>query len=201
MFDLFNIPQFIHSYGYIGIFIIVFLESGVFPPLPGDSLLFTAGLFASAAGLNIVLLLVAIFLATLFGALLGYEVGVYLIRLQKYSWFRKILKQQNIDKANAFFAEYGRLAITFARFIPFMRTLVPIAAGVAHMDYKAFLRYSILGSALWSSLVTLLGYFLGRAFPAIKDYLWVVALLIVFVSVIPFIIEFTRRKVSKRKKN
>ncbi len=199
MFDVFNIPEFIYSYGYIGIFIIVFLESSIFPPLPGDSLLFTAGLFASTAGFNIFILIISIFIATFLGGIMGYHVGIHLVKLHKYAFFRKLLKQENIDKAHAFFVQYGRLSVTFARFIPFMRTFVPIVAGVANMNYKIFIKYNLIGATLWSTTVTLLGYFLGRTFPVVKDYLWVVVVLIIIVSLVPVALQFAHHHIKKRR--
>ncbi|OGI76302.1 hypothetical protein A3C67_00285 [Candidatus Nomurabacteria bacterium RIFCSPHIGHO2_02_FULL_42_19] len=189
MLELFDIPHIITTFGYTGIFIIVFLESGIFFPLPGDSLLFTAGLFAGAYGLNIFFLIPMIFVATFLGGLAGYEIGVHLIKLQNFSFFKKILKQDHIDKAHEFFNRHGKIAITFARFVPIVRTFVPIVAGVAKMNYRSFIKYNIVGSFLWSFLVTLLGYFLGHVFPGIKDYLWVMVLLVVFISVLPIFFE------------
>src|SRR3989338_1321498 len=189
MLELFDIPHIITTFGYTGIFIIVFLESGIFFPLPGDSLLFTAGLFAGAYGLNIFFLIPMIFVATFLGGLAGYEIGVHLIKLQNFSFFKKILKQDHIDKAHEFFNRHGKVAIAFARFVPIVRTFVPIVAGVAGMNYASFLKYNVVGSLLWSFLVTLLGSFLCHVFPGIKDYLWVMVLLVVFISVLPIFFE------------
>ncbi len=192
--EFFDLTSFIGSYGYIGIFIIVFLESGIFFPLPGDSLLFTAGLFAVAFGLNIYYLVPMIFLATFLGGLAGYEVGINLVRLQNRRFFKKFLKQEHIDKAHKFFDKHGKMAVIFCRFVPIVRTFVPIVAGVAQMHYSAFLRYSVVGSLLWSSGVTLLGYFLGSIVPQVKDYLWVVVVLIIIVSLLPIVWEMRRER-------
>lgn len=194
MLEIFDIPHIISTYGYLGIFIIVFLESGIFFPLPGDSLLFTAGLFAVAFGLNIYFLVPMIFLATFLGGLAGYEVGVNLIRLQHYRFFKKFLKPEHINKAHQFFDKHGKMAVIFCRFVPIVRTFVPIAAGISKMHYSAFLRYSVVGSFLWSFIITLLGYFLGSIFPQIKDYLWVVVVLIIIVSLLPIIWEMMRER-------
>jgi membrane-associated protein len=196
MTHLFDIPYLITTYGYVGIFIIIFLESGIFFALPGDSLLFTAGLFASAYGFNLFSLIFLIFVATFLGGMVGYEIGTYLEKLKKYSFFRVILKQEHIDKMHKFFAKYGKFAIVFARFIPLGRTFLPIVAGIAEVPYKFFIKYSLISSLLWSTTVTLLGYFLGRAFPVIKDYLWLMAILVIIVSLIPFFVEvFRNRKI------
>jgi membrane-associated protein len=194
MLEIFDIPQIISTYGYFGIFIIVFLESGIFFPLPGDSLLFTAGLFAVAFGLNIYFLVPMIFVATFLGGLAGYEVGINLVRLQNRRFFRRFLKQEHIDNAHKFFDRHGKMAVIFCRFVPIVRTFVPIVAGVAQMNYYAFLRYSLVGSFLWSSIVTLLGYFLGSIIPGIKDYLWVIVILIIIVSILPIVWEMRRER-------
>ena len=193
MFEIFDISGIIQTYGYPGIFIIVFLESGIFFPLPGDSLLFTAGLFAGAYNLNIFFLVPMIFVATFLGGLAGYYIGRNLIRLQNYSIFKKILKQEHINKAHEFFVKYGKVAVIFCRFVPIVRTFVPIVAGVGSMDFQIFLRYNFLGSVLWSTTVTLLGFFLGNAFPEIKNYLWIVVILIIFVSLLPVFWEIWRK--------
>ncbi len=190
MTHFFDLSQIISSYGYLGIFIIVFLESSLIFPLPGDSLLFTAGLFAAAFGLNIYLLIFVSFLATFLGGVAGYEIGINLLKLEKYSFFRGILKPEYLGKAHNFFEKHGRVAITFARFVPVVRTFISIVAGVARMDYISFAKYSLLGSALWSATATLLGYFLGRVFPQIKDYMWVVIVLVVIVSIMPLAWEW-----------
>jgi len=194
MLEIFDIPQLISTYGYFGIFIIVFLESGIFFPLPGDSLLFTAGLFAVAFGLNIYFLVPMIFVATLLGGLAGYEVGINLIRLQNRRFIGRFLKKEHIDKAHKFFEKHGKMAVIFCRFVPIVRTFVPIVAGAVQMNYYAFLRYSLAGSFLWSSIVTLLGYFLGSIIPGIKDYLWVIVILIIVVSILPIVWEMMRER-------
>jgi membrane-associated protein len=199
MLELFDIPNLITSYGYVGIFIIVFLESGIFFALPGDSLLFTAGLFASAFGLNLFILIPAIFVSTFLGGIVGYEIGTKIERLNHLKFFRHILKKEHIDKAHKFFEKHGRSAILFCRFVPIVRTFTPIVAGVAKMHYVSFLKYSLVGSALWSTIVTLLGYFLGRSFPVIKDYLSWVVVLIVFVSILPGVLEYINSKKKPRK--
>jgi membrane-associated protein len=194
MLEIFDIPYIISTYGYLGIFIIVFLESGIFFPLPGDSLLFVAGLFAGAFSLNIFFLIPMIFVATFLGSIAGYKIGKHIVKLQKYSVFRKILKQDHIDKAHEFFNKHGKMAVIFCRFVPIVRTFVPIVAGVAEMHYSSFIKYNLIGAALWSTFMTLLGFFLGSIFPGIKDYLWVVLVLVVLVSVLPIVWEVMRKQ-------
>lgn len=193
-FGLFDITYLITTYGYLGIFVIIFLESGILFALPGDSLLFTAGLFASVYGFNLFFLIGIIFIATFLGGMGGYQIGVYLEKLRKFSFFRTILKQEYIDRAHNFFIKYGKLAIVFSRFVPIVRTFTPIVAGIARVPYKFFIKYSLVSSLLWSVVITLLGFFLGRIFPQIKNYLWVMAILVVVISLLPIIFEMFRNK-------
>ena len=196
MLELFNIPYLITNYGYIGIFSIVFLESGIFFALPGDSLLFTAGLLASTTYLKLYLLIPLVFVGTFLGGIAGYYIGVHIERLRKYSFLNKILKEEYINKAHEFFVKYGKSAILFSRFVPIVRTFTPIVAGIAKMDYKLFIKYSLMSSLLWSTIVTLAGYFLGQIFPQIKDYMSMVIIIVVLVSLLPGVVEILRKKKS-----
>ncbi len=197
MINPFNIPEVLALYGYIGVFVIVFLESGIFFPLPGDSLLFTAGILASGLGLNIGFLIPLIFIATLLGGIAGYYLGTQIEKLHNYSFFRKILSQEHINTAHNFFEKYGRFAVVFSRFVPLVRTFIPIVAGIARMDYKKFLKYSLISSLLWSTTITLAGFFLGRSFPLIKDYLHYFIFLIILLSILPGIFEWMRTRQKK----
>ena len=198
MENLFDITSLITNYGYIGIFSIVFLESGIFFPLPGDSLLFTVGVLASTHILSIYAVIPLIFLATFTGGLAGYQIGVHLNRLNNYSLFRKILQKKHIDTAEKFFAKYGKFTIVFSRFVPIVRTFAPIVAGVVRMPYKTFLKYSLLGSLLWSSTITLLGYFLGRVIPEIKDYMSFFIIAVVLLSLVPALYEVIKEQRRKK---
>jgi len=200
MIEFFDIPQLIASYGYIGIFLIVFLESGIFFALPGDSLLFTAGILASTNILSIQTLIPLIFVATFLGGIFGYFVGMHIARLQKYSLFRRILKDKHLEIAEKFFAKHGKLTIILSRFVPIVRTFAPIVAGIVRMPYKLFIKYSFIGSLLWSFSMTLLGYFLGQIIPQIKDYLSVFILLVVLLSVLPIFFEIIKGKREKKSK-
>lgn len=194
MLELFNIPYLLTHYGYLGLAIIVFLESGIFFPLPGDSLLFTAGVLASSGYLKIYLLVPIVFISTFLGGIAGYYVGVHIDRLRKYPFFAKILREDHINKAHEFFEKHGRVAVVFCRFIPVIRTFTPIVAGLVKMDYNTFLRYSFFGSVLWSTVVTFSGYFLGRIFPQIKDYMAIILLVVILVSFLPVILEIIKKK-------
>jgi membrane-associated protein len=182
---LFEVEHLLQTYGYVGIFLVVFFESGIFFLLPGDSLLFTAGLLASVSGLSIFYLIPLVFLATFLGGIAGYHIGLYLETLHRYPVLKKVLKPEYIMEAHRFFERHGRWAILVSRFVPLMRTFAPIVAGIARMPRRDFLRYSLASSLLWSSSVTLLGYFLGRSVPQVKDYLEYVVIAIVLVSLVP----------------
>ncbi len=191
---LFDIQNLISVYGYAGIFVIVFLESGIFFALPGDSLLFTAGLVAVTGHLNIFYLIPLVFIATFFGGILGYYVGVYLERLRKFKFFRSILKKEYIDKAHLFLEKHGHLAIVLARFVPVVRTFMPTVAGVANMDFRKYILYNFIGSTIWSVGVISVGYFLGSIFPELKDHLEWLIFVVIFVSCLPILGSFLKKK-------
>lgn len=194
MLELFNIPHLITTYGYIGIFSIVFLESGIFFALPGDSLLFTAGLLAATGYLNLYVLIPLVFVGGFLGGIAGYGIGVNINRLRKYPFLSQILKEAYIQKAEIFFAKYGKTAIIISRFVPIVRTFTPIVAGIAKMEQSAFMRYNFLSSLIWSVSVTSVGYFLGQAFPKIQDYMGFVVIAVVLLSLVPAVIEILRKK-------
>ena len=194
MNNLFDITHILTTYGYPGIFIVIFLESGLFFALPGDSLLFTSGLLVAVLGLKLPILIGVIFLATFLGGLMGYEIGAYLEKLRKFSFFRLILKQEYIHKTHQFFDKYGKSAIVFSRFVPIIRTFTPIVAGIARVPYKFFIKYSLISSIAWATAITLIGYFLGRMFPIISHYLWVVAILVVLVSLVPILVQIIKER-------
>lgn len=194
MNHLFDITYLLTTYGYLGIFIVIFLESGLFFALPGDSLLFTAGLLVAVLGLQLPILILVIFLATFLGGVMGYEIGTYIEKLRKFSFFRLVLKEEYIDKTHKFFGKYGRFAIIFSRFVPIIRTFTPIVAGIARVPYKFYIKYSLIGAIAWATIITLIGYFLGRMFPIIKNYLWVVAILVVLVSLVPILMQVIKEK-------
>ncbi len=198
MLELFDIPNLITTYGYTGIFIIVFLESGIFFALPGDSLLFTAGILAIAGFLNLFKLIPVIFVATFLGAIVGYYIGEHIEKLRRYKFFRRILKEEHITYAHEFFEKHGKFAILISRFLPIVRTFLPIAAGISKMNYIKFINYSLVSSAIWSTTVTLAGYFLGIIFPQIKNYLHYLIFSVIFISLIPALIEFYRKYKIKK---
>lgn len=191
---LFDIAYLIHTYGYWGIFLIVFLESGLIFFLPGDSLLFTAGILAAGGVLGLGRLVPAVFIATFAGGIFGYAIGQNIERLRTRSALRKILRQDHIDRTRAFFDRYGRGAVVFSRFVPIVRTFLPMVAGMVRMPYGRFARYSLAGAALWSATVILAGYFLGQSFPWIERYMTLVIAVVVLLSLAPLVFHFFRKE-------
>lgn len=188
-FDLITLIQ---TAGYVGIFVIVFAESGLFIGffLPGDSLLFTAGLLASQGYFNILALTLLCFIAAVlgdnFGYVFGRKVGPSIFSREDSLLFNK----KHLLYASEFYQKHGKKTIVLARFMPFVRTFAPILAGVANMHYGTFLFYNITGGLLWAVGLTLLGYFLGNTIPDIDKYLLPIIGGIVLVSVLPGVIHF-----------
>lgn len=188
--------EFIRTIGYLGVFAIIFAESGLLVGffLPGDSLLFTAGFLASLNPpvFSLPVLLVGFFLAAVIGDSVGYafgrRVGVKLFQRENSLLFN----QKNILRAQAFYEKHGGKAIVLARFIPIVRTFAPIVAGVGTMHYPRFLAFNLVGGLLWAVGVTLAGYFLGSAIPDIDRYLLPIVVLIVIVSVAPAALHLLR---------
>ncbi len=190
----FDLIALITSVGYIGIFLTVFAESGLLIGvfLPGDSLLFTAGLLASQGIFSITWLLLGCFLAAVIGDNVGYsfghKVGPKIFTREDSLFFRK----SYVVRTQRFYEHYGSKVLVLARFIPVVRSLAPILAGVGSMRYKVFFIYNIIGGLLWSVLVTLLGYYLGHWFPDVEKYLLLIVVSIVLISIVPPIIELMK---------
>jgi|ERR1019366_2089473 membrane-associated protein len=186
---------------YFILFLVIFIETGlvVMPLLPGDSLLFTAGLFARLGYLNLSYLILFLFIAAVIGDNTNYWIGRKIgLRVLQIKWRGKILVQQkNIDKTHSFFEKYGTKTIIMARFVPIVRTFSPFVAGIAEMNYRKFLSFDILGGAIWICSLTFAGYFLGEI-PWIKTNIELVALGIIFISVLPIIFEIVKAKINKR---
>ena len=189
--------------GYLFVFGIVFAESGLLIGffLPGDSLLFTAGMFAGGAfaeklpnvDFNIFVLLVGIFIAAVAGDQVGYVFG----RKVGPSLFNRpdsrLFKHEHVEKAQKFFDKHGPKALILARFVPIVRTFCPIVAGVAHMEYRTFVRYNVVGGLLWGVGVTSLGYFLGSV-EIVQDNFEIAILAVVAVSLLPIVFEVVRAR-------
>lgn len=184
-----DLEKLIYSVGYVGLFAIVFAESGLFFGffLPGDSLLLTAGLLASRPNsLNIAILLIILPIAAISGDSVGYwfgkKAGPAIFKRDNSLLFRR----KNLLAAKAFYEKHGGKTIMLARFMPFIRTFAPIVAGAAEMRYSRFLTFNILGGLLWAVGVTLAGYFLGTR---IEKYFLPVVLLVILISALPAMIH------------
>ncbi len=193
-----NAEHLIHIAGYSGLFFVVFAETGLFFGFffPGDSLLFTAGFLASQGFLQIGILIPLIISAAVLGNIIGYGFGTYMSQLFKESDSR-IFKKAHLEKAEAFFEKHGKQAILLGRFLPIIRTFLPIAAGAAKMPYRDFITYNVLGAIVWGGGVTYLGYILGKQVPDAERFLFPIILVIIIVSFIPPLVHYVR----ERKKN
>ncbi|MET9830160.1 VTT domain-containing protein [Streptomyces sp. NPDC006385] len=191
----------IETFSLPGILLIVFAESGLFAFLPGDSLLFTAGLFV-AQGQYITqplwLVCTLIVLAAVIGDQVGYMIGKFLGPKLFNRPNSKLFKQENLEKAHEFMEKYGPKAIVLARFVPIVRTFAPIVAGAGRMKYRTFVTYNVIGGIAWGCGVTLAGYWLGQI-EFINKNVEAILVLIVFVSVVPIIIEYLRERAKNKR--
>ncbi|MFD6170234.1 DedA family protein [Streptomyces coeruleorubidus] len=191
----------ISTFSLPGILLIVFAESGLFAFLPGDSLLFTAGLFV-AEGTYITqplwLVCTLIVIAAVVGDQVGYMIGKFLGPKLFNRPNSKLFKQENLDKAHEFMEKYGPKAIVLARFVPIVRTFAPIVAGAGRMKYRTFLTYNVIGGIAWGTGVTLAGYWLGQI-DFIKKNVESILILIVLLSVVPIIVEYLRDRSQKKR--
>lgn len=192
----FDIIQLIQAFGYMGVLGIVFAESGLLLGffLPGDSLLFAAGLLASQGLLNIWVLIIFIPIAAILGDSFGYwfgsKIGPRIFTRENSFFFHK----KHVERTRAFYAKYGNKAIVLSRFIPVVRTFTPILAGVGQMPYKTFLAYNILGGVLWGVGMTLVGYFLGNLIPNIDQYILPIVIVIIIISFSPIVHEVIKHR-------
>jgi membrane-associated protein len=179
---------------------VVFVECGLFIFfMPGDSLLFTVGLFVGKGTIHHPLWLVCLVLsvAAFAGNLVGYEIGRKAGPALFHRPDSRIFKQQYVDQTVAFFDKYGARAVVLARFVPIVRTFITVTAGVGRMDRRKFLSYTAIGAVLWATGITVLGYFLGSV-TFIANNLEAIALLIVLVSILPMVVEVLRARSKRR---
>ena len=197
-----DFPWVFENYGtavYVILFAVIFIETGLvaMPFLPGDSLLFTAGLFAASGDLNLMYLLVLLYIAAVLGDNCNYWIGRKL-GLGVFNWKikgRQLVKKEYLDQTEAFFEKNGVKAIIMARFVPFVRTFAPFAAGVGKMNYRKFFTFDLIGGFLWIFSLTLTGYMLG-GIEWIRKNIDLVCLGIIFISVLPMLLNFIKSKRS-----
>lgn len=194
------------NYVYLGLFLVIFAETGLAVGffLPGDSLLVVSGLFAAAGKMNVVYVMLAFFLGSVIGDSTGYWTG----RIMGGRLFNRedsrIFKPSRVEKAREFFDKYGVKTIVLARFVPIVRTFAPLVIGATGMPYRKFVVYSVLGGLLWICSMVLAGYFLGgvveRALGIkLQDHIEKVVIVVVFLSILPPIIEVIKSRLHKRK--
>ena len=196
MIDLFlhldkHLATIIQDYGsltYLILFMIVFCETGlvVTPFLPGDSLLFAAGVFANKGALNVVVIIVLLCVAAILGDTVNYWMG------KVFGENARFINRKHIERTHQFYERYGAETIIIARFVPIIRTFAPFVAGVGSMSYGKFLTYNVVGALLWVNLLTLGGYMFANV-PIVKDHFSIVVLAIIVISVLPAVYEFLRQ--------
>ena len=183
-------------WSYAILFAIIFCETGlvITPFLPGDSLLFAAGTFAAVGSFNIFWLSIAIFAAAVIGDSVNYAIGKKIgegIFTERSRFFKK----KYLDKTHKFYEKYGGKTIVIARFVPIVRTFAPFVAGVGRMSYLYFFSYNVIGAFLWTLLFVGGGFFFGNM-PIVKSNFSVVILIIIFISILPPIIEYWKHRRS-----
>jgi membrane-associated protein len=199
MHNLLDPSHLVEDFGYIGLFTTIFLESGIIFGffLPGDSLLFAAGLLASQHHINIA----GVIVAAVLGAILGNNAGYYTGKKAGPTLFSKsksfIFSPERVKEAHAFFEKEGPESLILARFIPAVRTFVPIIAGVAEMPYRKFFKFNAIGAMLWGILLPMLGFTLGKSVPNIDKYLLPIVGAIIIISAIPVLLHYNKRRSQK----
>jgi membrane-associated protein len=190
----------IETFGTIGVLAVVFAESGLLIGffLPGDSLLFTAGLLASQGKLNLGVIVVGCCVMAAAGGQVGYQIGARvgpaLFRREDSRFF----KHEYVDQAQGYFDRYGSRTIVLARFVPIVRTFAPVVAGITKMRWRTFAAYNVIGSVVWAGGVTIAGNILGDTVPDIDKYLLPIIVLIIVVSTIPVGLEVLRARRAAR---
>jgi membrane-associated protein len=194
----------IETFATIGLIVVVFVESGLIPaPLPGDSILFLAGAFcATKAGssdphLNLAQVVIGAFVAAVLGAQLGYAIGRrYGTRLFKPH--ARLFKTEYLEQAEDFFGKRGPRAVVLARFIPFVRTIVPMLAGAGRMPRRSYAIANVVGAALWAVGISLLGFWLGKSIN-IDRWIYPIVGVIIVLSLIPPYLEYRKHRRSRRR--
>ena len=196
--QLTDVRQLVQAGGYVGLTLIIFAETGLLIGffLPGDSLIVTAGLLAAQPqfGLHIWLLGLLLTVAAIVGNSLGYAIG-------KYSGPRLftrddslLFKKKHLFRAHEFYEKHGGKTLVLARFMPIVRTFVPVVAGMAEMDYKSYTAYNVLGAVLWIWSMLFIGFVLGRYIPGVEHHIEKVIIAVIIVSLLPGLISWRREK-------
>jgi len=197
-----NIIKTLGPLTYVAFFAVIFAETGlvITPFLPGDSLLFALGALAGSGFLNIWVLYVTLLCASIMGDSTNYWTGRFIGPRVFAKENSRIFKKEYLERTREFYVKYGKKTIILARFVPIIRTFAPFVAGVGKMPYKTFLTFSIIGSFLWITSLTFAGYFFG-GLQFIKDHFEAAILGVIFISLLPMIIEYMKAKQESRKLN
>ena len=189
------------AFAVIGACLIIFAECGLLIGffLPGDTLLFTAGMFIARGSIATPLWLMCVLLSVcaIVGNVSGYWIGARVGPALFNKPDSRLFKREHVDRTHAFFDKYGARAIVLARFVPIVRTFITAIAGVGRMEPRRYFLYSAIGGILWASGVTILGFYLGK-FAFVHDHIELMLVLIVLVSIIPILIEFLRARRSRK---
>ena len=200
-----HLAEFANEYGlwlYAILFLIIFVETGVvvMPFLPGDSLLFAAGMLAAQEtnDMNVWIMIAILLVAAILGDTLNYTIGKKVgYKATKVKIFGKnFIQEEHINKTHEFYEKYGSKTIVIARFVPIVRTLAPFVAGISKMHYGTFIKYNFIGGTIWVFGITLAGYFLGTI-PFIKNNFEIVVMAIIVFSLVPIVVEFVKEKMKK----
>ena len=201
----FDVMHLILSFGYLALFAIIFSETGLLVGffLPGDSLLFSAGMLASRGVLNIGTLMAVCFVAAIigdsFGYYLGKRFGKHVFEREEPHFLDDHLNKENLDRTRSFFKKYGPLTIVVARFIPIIRTIAPTLAGAVEMDYVTFLAYNIVGGFSWVVSISMLGYLFGTVLPGALDFVAIIVVMIVAAPFAPMVVKHLNEWLKRQK--
>lgn len=195
------IGQFIQEYGnfiYPILFIIIFCETGLvfLPFLPGDSLIFAAGTFAAIGKMNFWLLIVIIIMSAILGDTVNYEIGKHFGKKILNNKKFKLIKDENLKKAEDLVKQYGGAAVLLARFMPIIRTIVPFVVGMGELHYPKFIKYNAIGGIIWVSLFLTMGYLFGNI-KAVQEHFTLIIIAIVILSLLPILITYIKNKLNK----
>ena len=198
-----HLADVVSNYGvwtYAILFLVIFCETGlvVTPFLPGDSLLFAAGAIASSGSLNVHVIFLLLLAAAILGDTVNYHIGYFLGPKFLEKNKSRLIKKEYLDRTHQYFEKYGGKTIIIARFVPIIRTFAPFMAGIGSMSYRHFISYNVIGALLWVSLFTYAGYFFGKI-PIVEKNFTLVILAIIFISVLPAVIEVIKAKRQTKK--
>jgi membrane-associated protein len=196
---VFDVLSIIKEYSYIGIFIIVFLECGIFFLLPGDSLLFAVGLLASRGFISFFPAVILIVIAGILGGEAGYFIGKYFEKWFDHSSVRRFFPKDKIELAKEFFYKNGNKTILICRFVPIVRTFAPIVVGFSEVKHSTFWKYNVLGGLLWGLTIPTIGYVFGNSVPGLEHNIGKISLIIIVISIVPLFIKFFKELQKKER--